>query len=157
MVARHPRQATTRRTTTSGVPTIGPGKSRLRAAFNAVDDTTPNALVLAEARRRERNPPYPTRSKTSAAATPSSAVVPPAHRWVRTAATTKGNRVGSSTRTSNAAPTDETLARSIRDIIRQRSREERAAEARARVASAETRMAVQMGQMGVGRNAQAWE
>lgn len=122
-------------TTTSGVPTIGPGKSRLRAASTTVEDTTENALVLAEPRRREEEPTVPNEvENVPTAAAPSSAVMPPAHRWVRTAATTKGNRVGSSSRTSNAAPTDETLARSIRDIIRQRSREERAAEARARVA-----------------------
>jgi len=101
--------------------------------------------------------------------------IPPAHRWVRTASTTRSNRgvtnndntpssqqqqqqqqqqprggtsttitiasaaaamTTSSTAASAAVPAsaDDAIARSIREIIRQRSKEERASEARARVA-----------------------
>ena len=62
---------------------------------------------------------------------------PPAHRWVRSASTTSGNRINATVlqRNTTAAEftiVDERLTRTIRDIIRQRSREERAADAKCR-------------------------
>jgi len=62
---------------------------------------------------------------------------PPAHRWVRSASTTSGNRFNTidlrkSIALAEYTTVDERLTRTIRDIIRQRSREERAAEARYR-------------------------
>jgi len=64
--------------------------------------------------------------------------MPPAHRWVRTASTMRVNRTNSSSQrgmnaSTSCASTNGNLARSIRDIIRQRSREERASDVRARV------------------------
>lgn len=73
----------------------------------------------------------------TAAAAVTAPAIPPAHRWVRTAGSARGNRAGAASNNgpisaSGAVAPDDTLARSIRDIIRQRSREERVAEARAR-------------------------
>ena len=61
--------------------------------------------------------------------------VPPAHRWVRSASSARGSKLDSTRRinpSSRSAMADDTLTRSIRDIIRQRSREERVADTRTR-------------------------
>ena len=105
--------------------------------------TQPEDTDTRNARLRQQMPPPPGRAPVSTQQREIQiAPTPPAHRWVRGAATTRGNRVHAGSQRANAALTaagfaggiDENLARSIRDIIRQRSREERAAEARARVA-----------------------
>ena len=80
-------------------------------------------------------PPPPSVPARAAAA----AAAPPAHRWVRSASTTRGNRVRPGSQRASAgagalAAVDDSLAKSIRDIIRQKSREERAAENRAKLA-----------------------
>ena len=64
--------------------------------------------------------------------------VTPAHRWVRTASTVRGNRLNSTMTRKNRPPalisrTEYEVSHSIRDIIRQRSKEERAAESKSRV------------------------
>jgi len=81
-------------------------------------------------------PPPPSVHARAAAA---AAAAPPAHRWVRSASTTRGNRVRPGSQRASAgagalAAVDDSLAKSIRDIIRQKSREERAAENRAKLA-----------------------
>lgn len=66
----------------------------------------------------------------------------PAHRWVRTASTVRGNRLNATSRKNGAAPfsskADYDVSRSIRDIIRQRSREERVAESKNRAVTRST-------------------
>ena len=68
---------------------------------------------------------------------PPAALPPPAHRWVRAASKVRGGRARevSDARDQTESPSassDDSTALTIRDIIRQRNQEERAAEGRAR-------------------------
>ena len=113
--------------------------TQLRAPAATDPHANPNLprTLEHEARLRAAMPPPPS-VPPSAPSAAAPGATPPAHRWVRGAATTRGNRVHLGSPRANAAamaagtPVDEALARSIRDIIRQRSREERASEARVR-------------------------
>ena len=122
------------------------GASRLRQS-SVVEPTDREARTKAardkEARLLEARAAMPPPPSVPAARAPNSlsAAAPPAHRWVRSASTTRGNRVhpGSARAVSASAAgvlaaVDDSLAKSIRDIIRQKSREERAAENRAKLA-----------------------
>jgi hypothetical protein len=104
-----------------------------------VPDARTKAARDKEARDLEARAAMPPPPSVPAARAASAAAAPPAHRWVRSASTTRGNRVhpGSQRATAAAgalAAVDDSLAKSIRDIIRQKSREERAAENRAKLA-----------------------
>lgn len=101
-----------------------PSKSKLKSLFRICSSSCTNIF---------RNVTF----SFTTGRTASQVSQPPAHRWVRSASTTSGNRINATVlqRNTTAAEftvVDERLTRTIRDIIRQRSREERAADAKCR-------------------------